>query len=616
MRRLLRIGDLVLPPDTVTSTLIAFGGKGSGKTVFGAVLAEELSSAGLRWAWLDPLGVGYGLRYAENGSGKGVECLILGGAHGDIPISPDAGAAVADIVVEEPGNVLVDFSRKPSGEMWGIGEKIRFATAYARRLFQRQGDLVGGKRREPLMQFLDEGARYIPQVVPAGNPGLAESVSAWQQLVEEGRNVGIGVCILTQRSARISKDVAELADAMFAFRTVGPRSLDAVLDWLGDHVEKGRVKELSAEVRKLPRGSALVVSPGWLEVEKVVAIRMRRTFDSSATPKPGERPRHVRGDGAKPNIERIRAKMTEIIERAKQDDPKALRAELALLKKELERAKSAKPAATPVKDAPAPKLGEFEIAVDGRHLKKIVEACEAFEAQAESFEKPLRELRLAANLAHGAVRHARQTGPAALAKRLAKASLPSSSAASKPATAAVVREVVRDLLKTSEDVYLPKYGKNPLKEKTDDKTLPKGERTVLIAIAQHPDGVTREQITQLTGYKRSTRDLYIQHLRADGFVDEDLRATDAGREALGPDFDPLPTGHALYEYWIDRLSRGEASVLEKVACRYPEIVPREEISDATGYKRSTRDLYIQHLATRKLVTTPPSGVRLAETLVG
>ena len=47
--------------------------------------------------------------------------------------------------------------------------------------------------------------------------------------------------------------------------------------------------ELSAQVRELPRGSALIVSPGWLKVERVVPIRMRQTFDSSATPKPGER---------------------------------------------------------------------------------------------------------------------------------------------------------------------------------------------------------------------------------------------------------------------------------------------------------------------------------------
>lgn len=611
MRRLLRIGDLSLPPDTVTATIIVYGSKGMGKTVFGAVVAEELAAAGLRWSWLDPLGVGYGVRYAEDGVGKGVECTILGGVHGDVPIVPDAGADVADFVVEEPGNVLVDFSRKASGEMWGIGEKIRFATAYARRLFQRQGDIIKGKRRPPLMQFLDEGARYIPQTVPAGNPGLAESVSAWQQLVEEGRNVGIGVCVLTQRSARINKDVAELADAMFAFRTVGPRSLDAILDWLGDHVEKSRTKELSAQVRKLPKGSALVVSPGWLDVEKVIAIRMRSTFDSSDTPKPGQRARSVRGNGAKPNLERIRARMAEIAEKAKQDDPKALRAENVALRKELEKAKSENKklgvAFTSALDTSRPKpVGEFEVAVDRRHLEEIVEQAASFERELETFVKGIEQVRRSGNGAAAAVRRARQTGPAALAKRLAKASQPGAATRS-------LKEPGSVIVGTGEPLARTKVGKL-----ITNGVLPKGERTVLISIAQHPDGVTREQITQLTGYKRSTRDLYIQHLAARSFVilGSIIHATNEGREALGSDFEPLPTGQSLYEYWQQRLAKGEANILESVFGNYPEAISREEISDATGYKRSTRDLYIQHLVSRKLVTTQAGGIRLAETLVG
>src|SRR5574342_310554 len=283
--------ELALPPDTVTSTLVAYGGKGMGKTNLGSVLVEELTRCGLRWAWLDPLGVSWGLRHSADGKGPGVECLILGGPHGDIPIEPAGGAAVADVVVEEHVDVLIDFSRKPSGEMWGVGEKIRFVTAYAQRLFQRQGELAGGHRREPLFQVLDEAARYIPQTIPAGNPDLAKCVAAWQQLVEEGRNIGLGVGLITQRSARMNKDVSELADAMFAFRTVGPNSLEAIMDWLGQHVARDRIRTLAEQVRSLERGEALVVSPGWLKVERVVQIRLRETFDSSATPKPGERAR-------------------------------------------------------------------------------------------------------------------------------------------------------------------------------------------------------------------------------------------------------------------------------------------------------------------------------------
>lgn len=317
--------DLTLPPETVTSALVVYGGRGMGKTNLGGVLVEELSHLGLRWVVADPVGVWWGLRHDKDGKGPGIECLILGGPHGDIPIEPTGGAVVADLVADESVNVIIDFSRKPNGEMWGVGEKIRFMTEYGKRLFQRQGSLVGGKRREPLMQVVDEAARFIPQTVRSGEAEVAKCMSIWAAIVEEGRNVGLGICLLTQRSARLSKDVAELADAMLAFRTIGPNSLDAVMDWLGEHVEKARVKELGTIVRSLPVGQCLVVSPGWLKLEDVVQIRMRHTFDSSATPKPGESVRRVVGSGAKPDLSKYAARMQETIERAKENDPAELR---------------------------------------------------------------------------------------------------------------------------------------------------------------------------------------------------------------------------------------------------------------------------------------------------
>src|SRR6185312_5032994 len=42
--------------------------------------------------------------------------------------------------------------------------------------------------------------------------------------------------------------------------------------------------------------------------------------------------------------------------------------------------------------------------------------------------------------------------------------------------------------------------------------LPRGEHAILTAAAQYPDGVSREQLTVLTGYKRSSRDTYLQRL--------------------------------------------------------------------------------------------------------
>ena len=66
------------------------------------------------------------------------------------------------------------------------------------------------------------------------------------------------------------------------------------------------------------------------------------------------------------------------------------------------------------------------------------------------------------------------------------------------------------------------------------KTLPVGEQSILRACIQFPDGVTREQLTVLTGYKRSSRDAYIQRLRekGNGFRGHDIAAASDGSAVI------------------------------------------------------------------------------------
>jgi len=122
----------------------------------------------------------------------------------------------------------------------------------------------------------------------------------------------------------------------------------------------------------------------------------------------------------------------------------------------------------------------------------------------------------------------------------------------------------------------------------------------------------------LTGYKRSSRDTYLQRLSAAGLVDTSadlIRTTEAGLGALGPEFEPLPTGDALREHWMGKLPGGERRVFEMVITAWPNPVDREAISETTGYKRSSRDTYLQRLKARRLVVeTGPRQVRAAEGL--
>ena len=153
-----------------------------------------------------------------------------------------------------------------------------------------------------------------------------------------------------------------------------------------------------------------------------------------------------------------------------------------------------------------------------------------------------------------------------------------------------------------------------------DSDLGKGELRVLTACAQHRAGVTVEQITVLLGYKRSTRNTYLQRLTEAGLVGrsafntERIMATEAGLAELGPDFKRLPTGNALRAHWMSELGGGEQELLAIICNEHPSFIDREELSERTEYARSTRNTYLQRLRARSLIIESGDSVRAVDDL--
>ena len=592
--------ELALPRDAVTQTMLVLGGKGMGKTNFAAVLAEEMNRARLRFAWIDPMGVAWGLRHSKDGRGEGLEVLILGGRHGDLPIEPTGSQVVADLVADEDADVIIDISRRKDGKMWSIGERIRFVADYCTRLYERQGE-----RTRPILQIIDEAARFVPQQIPHGSFDIARCAGALSTMTEEGRNVGIGICLITQRSARISKAVSELADCMIAFRTIGPLSAGAILDWLGDHVEKNKLKDLSEKIRSLARGSALIVSPGWLSFEGVVPIRARQTFDSSATPKAGEE-KSARGAGKKPDLARYQERMAATIERAKAEDPAELKKRIGDLEKRLAQAVK-----TPVLRA-SDTLERKEIA-DRAIAAAVKEAKDPLIRQITSMRQAAARTQTAITRAADEIRSAVEASPLTFeAEHSRKQSNPARPQAAGSVPAAPTDHGSRGEIKV----------KWPTAAEIDPNgtKLPPGERNILVALAQYGD-TDRTELTVLTGYKRSSRDQYLRLLAQKGYAEVRTNgtaaATPAGITALGS-YEQLPTGRALYEFWKARLTSGELKILEYLVDTFAkETIEREQIDAPCGLKRSSRDQYLRLLASRRLVEFPGTGtVKAAAALFG
>ena len=108
--------DLTLPIDFVTKTAAILAQRRKGKTYTASVIAEELVASKLPFVALDPTGAWYGLRASADGKSEGLPVVVLGGQHGDVPLERTGGRLIADLVVEEPGYYVIDFSLFESGE--------------------------------------------------------------------------------------------------------------------------------------------------------------------------------------------------------------------------------------------------------------------------------------------------------------------------------------------------------------------------------------------------------------------------------------------------------------------------------------------------------------------
>jgi uncharacterized protein len=550
--------DLSLPRDAVTQIAVVYGGRSTGKSNFGRVFAEELNRSSLRFCFLDPVGSSWGLRYGKTKSEPGLDILILGGTHGDIEIDPRAGRVVAELVADEDISTLVDYSRSKSGKVWSQAEKLRFVTEFAERLYERQSE-----RRVPLNLIVDEAARCCPQTLRSGDVEGAKALGAMSVIAEEGRHAAIGMTLITQRSARLAKSVAELADVMFAFRTLGPNSVAAVLDWLGDHAPKDRHRAIEEQLRKLPIGSALLVSPGWLDHEGVVRIRESQTFDSSETPKPGTAPRRP-GAARKPDLAKYQARMAETIERAKADDPKTLKQRIA----ELERHASAKPkaAAAPAKPLPAERV---EVPVfDAERFEGLVTfVTERLQASSEAVATAQTQV----NQARGDV-----------GRRLA--AYRSESMAAAKAAARERPKALPAAIQLRPPPGMPK-ARAARVANSEGSTMPKAERKILTAVAQS-NGASKAKVALLVGLnaKGGYFNNTLGSLRSKGWLSgfDELQVTEAGLGELGA-FDPLPTGSDLLQHWCGEIGAAGAAILKALAGTAERTLSKAALAEATGY---------------------------------
>lgn len=483
----------------------------------------------------------------------------------DVEATPRTAKKLCRTLMETASSAVLDlYDLKPD-------ERRDFVRLFLSELLALPKEL-----RRPLLVVLDEAHTFAPE------GAKSEATEAVVTLAAQGRKRGYALICATQRLSKLSKDVA----AELNTKLIGRTGLDLDVRRAGD--ELGMDKETRAQLATLEAGTfygfGAALPPG--------PPRLVRTGDvMTSHPEVGEL-----AAPAPPPSKKVRA----LLEASFADLPKEAETEARSLD---------------------------DLRKQNAELSRKLRAAERAQGQPTEriVTKPVIDTAAIDRAVHAAI----AKWGALTVKALDGAVRP----------LARVQELLGDVVQgldnvrwawqngdgthtVAEIIAAPRVAFTPGREKTlrqpvnisprkDDipSDLPKGERLVLTAVAQN-DGADRQQISILSGYKRSTRDAYIQRLSEKGFVEtrgDTIYVTQEGIDALGSDFEPLPTGAALRDYWLGRLPEGERKCLAVLIDAYPDAMSRGALVAMVGYKRSTRDAYLQRLGTRKLVESVGAG---------
>jgi hypothetical protein len=274
----MRIGvgdELVLSaPDMLTETVSILARKGAGKTHLAMVMAEEFlaSRHNIPVAVLDPMGAWWGLGTTSDGAPAAKPVVIFGGEHGHFPLKHTDGKMMARLLIDlRPLSMIFDLSKLE------IIEQHEFGADFATELYQ--------KNRDPVHLFIDEADVFAPQKLDKNDSHHNRSLSIMNTLVLRGRLRGIGETMITQRPARIHKDVLTQAGAMFFMRMNAPHDHDAAKRWMdSNNIPKNAIAVCLKDLPGFARGAAYFILGGESSRFCKFNVRAKATYDSSSTP--------------------------------------------------------------------------------------------------------------------------------------------------------------------------------------------------------------------------------------------------------------------------------------------------------------------------------------------
>ena len=237
----------------VGRSVAVLGITGSGKTNTAAVLIEELLSNDLPLTVVDIEGEYWGLK-------EKFEVLVAGRSqHAELEVGPNNAAQLAEISLKRGISIILDLSD------FTQDEASEFLTQYFTSLWT-----ASTSAKQPYQIVLEEAHEFVPQGIRTPLKQVLTRIAL------RGRKRGLGIILVSQRSAKVEKDVLTQTSLLFLHKVVHPIDLKVYKDLIP--LPTAQVEDM---IRKLQPGEAVVV---YNHQEHVVQIRHRHTFHVGSTP--------------------------------------------------------------------------------------------------------------------------------------------------------------------------------------------------------------------------------------------------------------------------------------------------------------------------------------------
>ena len=116
-----------------------------------------------------------------------------------------------------------------------------------------------------MMMVAEEAHNYCPQ------QGLAASSKIFRTIASEGRKFGLGLTIISQRAAKIDKNVLSQCNTQMILKVTNPNDLKAIAASL-----EGLSPGMEDEIQRLPIGVALIMGAN-IQMPLFVEVRPRES---------------------------------------------------------------------------------------------------------------------------------------------------------------------------------------------------------------------------------------------------------------------------------------------------------------------------------------------------